>query len=90
MNPTSRPTLRRWLVAGLIGAGLLLCLAALTIYFGATFSTVALVVGILAALIPVGIVVPSFLWLDRYEAEPAGTSPSPSSPAPWSRPRWRW
>ncbi len=71
MNPTSRPTLRRWLVAGLIGAGLLLCLAALTIYFGATFSTVAIVVGILAALIPVGIVVPSFLWLDRFEAEPA-------------------
>lgn len=72
-NSTHRPFLRRWLVtAGLL---VLLCLGA-ALLAGAIGLEVGIQAGLLAAVVavlPVGIVVPAFLWLDRYEAEPTSS-----------------
>lgn len=39
-------------------------------YYGATLGLVTTLFAILLAAIPLGVVIPSFLWLDRFEAEP--------------------
>lgn len=62
--------LRRWLVTGAV----VLLFAVSALVLATTLSTALTVqaAGIagLAALLPLGIVVPAFLWLDRYESEP--------------------
>ncbi|APH03144.1 hypothetical protein ASJ30_10610 [Janibacter indicus] len=69
-NPTPRPTLRTWILGGivivlsLIGAGLM------ALIIGAESGVLATLVGLLFALIPLVFVLPLFLWLDRFEAEP--------------------
>ncbi len=51
-----------------IGFGLgALVLAA---YYGMTLGVVTTLLAIVLAAIPLTIVIPTFLWLDRYEAEP--------------------
>jgi RsiW-degrading membrane proteinase PrsW (M82 family) len=61
---------RRWLpiiavivviVAGAIG---------MLLFLGANYGGVALAIGLIAAVIPVPLLVSAFLWLDRYEPEP--------------------
>src|SRR5262245_1446179 len=65
-----RSRLRSWLLAGLLGIGFLLCAIVLAAYYGATLGVLTTLLAILLAAIPLGIVVPTFLWLDRFEAEP--------------------
>jgi RsiW-degrading membrane proteinase PrsW (M82 family) len=67
---TARRGVRRWLLTGLVVVGFGLAALALAAYFGAALGVVTALLGLLLAAIPVGIVVPTFLWLDRFEAEP--------------------
>ena len=43
---------------------------ALAAYFQASLGIVTVLLALLLAALPLGIVVPTFLWLDRFEAEP--------------------
>lgn len=67
-----RPLLRRWaLVAGLavvfgLGGWLMLRLV------GTSAGSQATVLGVVLSVVVIGIVVPVFLWVDRFEAEPVG------------------
>ncbi|QGN56857.1 PrsW family intramembrane metalloprotease [Nostocoides sp. HKS02] len=67
---TGRPALRGWLLAGLIVVGFTLAAIVLAVYYGATLGLVTTLLAILLAALPLGIVIPTFLWLDRFEAEP--------------------
>lgn len=66
----SRGVLRGWLLAGLALAGFALAAIVLAGYYGATLGVVTTLLAVLLAVIPLGIVIPAFLWLDRFEAEP--------------------
>ncbi|MBW3086539.1 hypothetical protein KEM60_02763 [Austwickia sp. TVS 96-490-7B] len=67
---TARPMLRRWGWIG--GLGVLFFVGALFILLtlGEDVGRGGVVVGLMSALLPLMIVVPSVLWLDRFEAEP--------------------
>lgn len=67
---TSRGALRAWVIGGLIAAAFAFLALVIAVYLGATFGVQTALLGLVAALIPVGIVVPTFMWLDRFEAEP--------------------
>lgn len=72
-NLTARPMLRRWLAAATL---LIVFLACGLLFSAAIDMEVGWQVGLVAAmvaLVPVGIVVPAFMWLDRFEAEPLGS-----------------
>ena len=69
-NPTSRPMLRGWVITGVAVVGFALAGLALAAYYGMTLGVVTTFLAILLAAIPLAIVIPTFLWLDRYEAEP--------------------
>lgn len=66
----ARRALRGWLVTGLVVAGFAIGALALAGYFGASLGVVTALFALLLAALPVGVVVPTFLWLDRFEAEP--------------------
>ncbi len=69
-NPTSRPSRRRYLTYGIIGTGFLLSWLVLAYLLGLGNGVqVTLLAASLAAL-PLLVVVPAFLWMDRLEAEP--------------------
>ena len=70
-NPTARPRLRTVLVYGLVVVGFLLSAAALALEFESGLGVQVTVLAALFAALPLLVVVPLFLWLDRYEAEPA-------------------
>lgn len=70
VRPTARRGIRRWLLTGVVVTGFAVATLALAAYFGASLGVVTALLGLLLAAIPVGIVVPTFLWLDRFEAEP--------------------
>ncbi|WP_256796327.1 PrsW family intramembrane metalloprotease [Terrabacter sp. Ter38] len=70
-NPTRRPMLRTALAIGVAASLFLLCLLILLGILGERLTTQTIVTSALMAIIPVLIIVPTFLWLDRYEAEPA-------------------
>ncbi len=67
---SARPMLRRWLWFGacavLFSVGGLVFAAGIGLELG----TSAAAVGLLAALLPLAIVIPAVLWLDRFESEP--------------------
>ncbi|HRC40081.1 PrsW family intramembrane metalloprotease [Nostocoides sp.] len=67
---SSRRAIRGWLVSGLVIAGFAIPALALAAYFQASLGVVTVLLALLLAAIPLGIVVPTFLWLDRFEAEP--------------------
>ncbi len=67
---SSRSTLRRWVLTGVIVIGFALAAVVLAAYYGATLGLVTSLLAVLLAAIPLGIVIPTFLWLDRFEAEP--------------------
>ncbi|MEO7753607.1 MAG: PrsW family intramembrane metalloprotease [Terracoccus sp.] len=69
-NPTRRPMLRGVLTFGVAACGFLLCLVILLGILGERLTAQAIVVSALMALVPLLVVVPVYLWLDRYEAEP--------------------
>ncbi|MEP7159886.1 MAG: PrsW family intramembrane metalloprotease [Dermatophilaceae bacterium] len=68
---SARPMLRRWLWFG--ACAVLFCVGGLVFAagIGLELGTSAAVVGLLTALLPLAIVVPAVLWLDRFESEPA-------------------
>lgn len=69
-NPTSRPVLRRWALGGAAVVLFAVAATALTVTYGSTYGVRALVLALLVAALPLGVVLPAFLWLDRFEAEP--------------------
>ena len=69
-DPTTRDALRRWLLSGVAGVGFLLVALAVATYFGATFGVQTALLALVVALLPLGVVIPTFLWLDRFESEP--------------------
>ena len=69
-DPTARRMLRRWLVTGVVGVGFLLTALVVAAYFGATFGVQTALLALAVAVVPLGIVIPTFLWLDRFESEP--------------------
>lgn len=68
--PRGTSLLRRWLVIAAIIALFLVCGMLLAAALGAQLGFRVAGVALVAAAVPLGVVVPSFLWLDRYEAEP--------------------
>ncbi len=69
-NPTSRPFLRGWVLSGVIIAVFAASAQFLFHTYDMKFGFKALALATIAAAIPLMIVVPTFMWLDRYEAEP--------------------
>ena len=67
---TSRPRLRTVIVGGLIATGFLLSAAVLAVEFETGLGVQVTLLAALFAALPLLVVVPTFLWLDRYEAEP--------------------
>lgn len=69
-NPTTRPRIRAIILAGLVVVGFTICGLALAAYFGSSLGLQASLLAILFAALPLLLVIPAFLWLDRFEAEP--------------------
>jgi protease PrsW len=69
-DPTSRRALRRWVIAGVATVGFLVAALVVSAYLGATFGVQTALLALAAAALPLGIVIPTFLWLDRFESEP--------------------
>ncbi len=67
---TSRRGIRTWLLTGVVVLGMGLCALVLAGYYGAQLGVVTTILAFLVAAVPLGIVIPTFLWLDRFEAEP--------------------
>jgi len=70
-NPTQRPMRRATITYGIMISGFLLCWAVLALEFGSGLGMQATVLAALFAALPLLVVVPTYLWLDRYESEPA-------------------
>lgn len=67
---TSRRSIRTVLLTGVVVLGMGICALVLAGYYGAHLGVVTTILAFLAAVIPLGIVIPTFLWLDRFESEP--------------------
>ncbi|GIM93552.1 PrsW family intramembrane metalloprotease [Paractinoplanes toevensis] len=61
---------RRWLPMAIVISGLGLAAIAMLLFLGVDIGIVGLTVGLIAAMLPVPLLVASFMWLDRYEPEP--------------------
>lgn len=69
-NPTGRPGRRNLLTTGVIIAVFLIAMAALSVFFSVDLGLESTLVAATVAAVPVLIVVPVYLWVDRMEAEP--------------------
>ena len=69
-NPTPRPMMRGWVITGLAVLGFAAAGLVLAAYYGLTLGVVTSLLAVLLAAIPLAVVIPTFVWLDRYEAEP--------------------
>ncbi|GIF24161.1 RsiW-degrading membrane proteinase PrsW (M82 family) [Actinoplanes tereljensis] len=70
-DPVGRKTgWRRWLPMALVISGLALAAVGMLFYLGFNIGITGLIIGLVAAFLPVPLLVASFLWLDRYEPEP--------------------
>src|SRR5688572_14983928 len=69
-NPTRRPLLRNTLTIGAIAVLFLICLFVFLGILGQKLEAQAIVLAALMAVIPLFVIVPTYLWLDRFEAEP--------------------
>jgi protease PrsW len=69
-DPTTRSALRRWLLTGIAAVGFLLAALMVSVYLGAAFGVQTALLALAVALVPLGIVIPTFVWLDRFESEP--------------------
>lgn len=69
-NPTRRPMLRTLLTIGVVASLFLVCLLVLLGILGERLGAQTVVLAALMALVPVLVIVPTYLWLDRFEAEP--------------------
>lgn len=73
IRPDGRPARVRvghFLVTGLVVTVFVACALMVVAIIGSTTGVTGVLVGIALAAVPVFVVVPSFLWLDRFEAEP--------------------
>ena len=64
---TSRPRLRTVIVGGLVATGFLLSAAVLAVEFETGLGVQVTLLAALFAALPLLVVVPTYLWLDRYE-----------------------
>jgi protease PrsW len=74
-RPDSRPArvrVGRLLVTALVVTLFVACALIVVAIIGSTTGVTGVLVGIALAAVPVFVVVPAFLWLDRFEAEPTG------------------
>ncbi|PKW27067.1 PrsW family intramembrane metalloprotease [Phycicoccus duodecadis] len=69
-DPTTRSALRSWVLTGVAGVGFLVAALVVSAYLGATFGVQTALLALAVAVIPLGIVLPTFVWLDRFESEP--------------------
>ncbi|WP_435199404.1 PrsW family intramembrane metalloprotease [Janibacter sp. GS2] len=69
-NPTPRPTLRTWMLSGFVAIASLVLVLLFALYYGLSFGILLTLLSVITALIPLVLVIPIFLWLDRFEAEP--------------------
>lgn len=69
-NPTQRPQARRWVLTGLVAFLSVVMGLVFALLFGLSFGLVATLLALVFALIPLVFVVPVFVWLDRFHAEP--------------------
>ncbi len=69
-NPTSRPARRVTLTYGLVAVGFFLCWVVLAFFLGVDLGLRTAALAAVFAALPLFVVVPTFLWLDRLEAEP--------------------
>ena len=69
-NPTSRPRLRAVILLGLAIVGFAITGLALAAYFQSSLGLQVTLLAVLFAALPLLIVIPTFVWLDRFEAEP--------------------
>lgn len=66
-----RPNLVRAGVLAAAGVLIALCAVGMLVFLGYNIGVQALLIGLAAAILPVPVLVACFLWLDRYEPEPA-------------------
>ena len=69
-NPTSRPARRFTLTYGVVAVGFFLCWVVLAFFLGVDLGLRTAALAAVFAALPLLVVVPTFLWLDRLEAEP--------------------
>ena len=69
-NPTTRPARRRVLTYGIVVAGFLLCWVVLGFFYGLDLGLRTAALAAVLAVVPLLVVVPAFLSIDRLEAEP--------------------
>ncbi len=62
--------LRAWVVTGVASVGFLAVALVVSAYLQAAFGVQTAILAVLVALLPLTVVIPTFLWLDRFEAEP--------------------
>jgi RsiW-degrading membrane proteinase PrsW (M82 family) len=61
---------RTWVVTGVFAVGALALALLVSTYMGAAFGVQAALLALLVSAVPLLIVIPTFIWLDRFEAEP--------------------
>jgi len=61
---------RRWLVLAGVISFIAACAVFILVRLGESLGLTALIIGLVAAILPVPVLVACFLWLDRYEPEP--------------------
>ncbi len=71
-RPDRRPTLRRWLTVALVAILFALGGLGMLVLIDDQSGLVATAIGLVLSLVVLGVVVPVFLWLDRFEREPTG------------------
>jgi protease PrsW len=69
-NPTTRPRVRAVILLGLALVGFAISGLALAAYFQASLGLQATLLALLFSALPLLVVIPTFVWLDRFEAEP--------------------
>ena len=62
--------MRTWVVTGVFAVGALALALLVSTYMGAAFGVQAALLALLVSAVPLLIVIPTFIWLDRFEAEP--------------------
>jgi len=70
VNATKRPVVRRWGQIGAMLVGFGTCALVVAAGLGVSAGVQASLLGLVLAILPLGVVFPAFLWLDRFEAEP--------------------
>src|SRR5688500_24927 len=68
--PKNRADWRRWLWLAAVIGFVAVCAIGMLLFLGFNIGWTGLVVGLIAAILPVPLLVGCFLWLDRYEPEP--------------------